>query len=445
MCAIKKLSHMKIILYIFLIGFSCSLLIYMLCNGDKENDSWDVDDIYGNWKVTRVVYAAESGYGDFSLGNEIGRSFCILEETITDSKQHDEAMIEKRICYDMRIQGYEKNEFDVSDNEIAAEFNFRNNIVLSIAGITDTVIPEFTLYGDKEGAEDDPCYASFMRLFPYKNNNKNMLVMELPYGSYILERSARQEKTESLWGKWMVEELVSRGTGEREGIDFVEKYGNVYQFTDNRLAYRDGEYEVSYAKEIVDCKHYEKENSIEEGLGISNNKIVVFHVEINNRDNMEVIPVNENEIIAQIENQWFRLKRIKEYLGPAAPTEDILTGEWKPVLLIEMENVDTGLEALTYNNLFWWYGNCVKIDASWYSVEVSDWKIEKTRAGDFEERYSVPSNVMDMFTESDILHTAVREVNHVREVYIILDNERMIRGRNGLWFELEKLRKSNDI
>ena len=441
MCAIKKLSHMKIIFYIFIIGFSCSLLIYMLCNGDKENDSWDVDDIYGNWKVTRVVYAAKSGYGDFPLGNEIGRSFCISEEIITDSKQHDEAMEERRACYNMHVLRYEKNEFDVSENEIAAEFNFRNNIVLNIAGITDTVISEFVFYADKGDTEDDAYYASFLRLFPYKKNDKNILVMELPYGSYILERSTRQEKTGNIWGKWMVEELVSRGTGEREGIDFVERYGNVYQFTDDRLRFHDEEYEVSYAKKAVDRKKYERENGIEEGLGISNKKIDVFHVEINNGHNMEVIPVNDNEIITQIGNQWFRLKRIKEYMEPSTPTEDILTGEWKPILLIEVENVNPELEALTYNNLFWWYGNCIKMDASWYSVEVSDWKTEKIRAEDFKEKFSVPSNVMDMFTDSDILHIAVREVNHVREVYIILDNDRMIRGRNGLWFELGKIGK----
>lgn len=422
-----------------MVGFGCILSIHMLRNDVKENPSWNVDDIYGNWKVTRVIYAAKSGYGDLPLGNDIGRSFCISEEIIADSKQHDDAILERGICYDMHILGHEKNEYDVSENEIAAEFNFRNNIILSIAGITDAIIPEFVFYADKENSADDAYYASFLRLFPYKKNDKDILVMELPYGSYILERSISQEKTENLWGKWMVKELVSRGTGERESIDFIEKYGNVYQLTYDKLKFQDEEYEALFTKEFVDRKKYEESNGIEEGLGINNKKIVVFHAEINTKYNMEIIPVNDDEIIAQIEDQWFRLKRIKEYIEPSIPIEDILTGEWKPVQLIEMENVNMELEALTYSNPFWWYGNCVRMDASWYSAEVSEWKTEEIKAEDFKEKFSAPSNVMDMFKDSDVLHIAVREINHVGEVYIILDKDRMMRGRNGLWFELEKI------
>lgn len=108
------------------------------------------------------------------------------------------------------------------------------------------------------------------------------------------------------------------------------------------------------------------------------------------------------------------------------------------MLLLEEENVAPELEALTYENLFWWYGNCVMLDAASYSVEASDWKTEKILAGDFKARFDVPQSVMGMFDESDILHVAEKEVNHVKEIYVILDRGRMIGGRNGLWFELKK-------
>ena len=109
------------------------------------------------------------------------------------------------------------------------------------------------------------------------------------------------------------------------------------------------------------------------------------------------------------------------------------------MLLLEEEKVDPNSEALTYDNFFWWYGNWVMLEADAYSVEVSDWKTEKILAGDFKDKYDVPVNVMGMFDESDILHVAAREVDHVEEIYIILERDRMIRGRNGLWFELKKI------
>lgn len=46
---------------------------------------------------------------------------------------------------------------------------------------------------------------------------------------------------------------------------------------------------------------------------------------------------------------------------------------------------------------------------------------------------------MSMLKKTDILQVAVRRVKQVEEMYIILDDNSMIRGRNGLWFRLEKI------
>ena len=435
---IEKMYNVKVALYI--VGLGCIFLIYIVCFCVKGNNLWDVDDVYGNWKVARVIYAAKSGYGSLELGNEIGRSFCISEQTITDSKPRDAEMKKLKVpYYDMHILRCEKSEYDVTESEILAEFNWRNNIILSKAGITDTLIPEFVFYAETNKTEDNDSYVSLLRLFPYQSDNKDMLVMELPYGSYVLERNSVQKKTCNLWGKWRVEELVSRGTGENVGIDFTEEYGSIYQIAKNRLRLQDEEWEISVTKESVDRRNYEQTNGIKEGLGIDNKKIIIINVKMSNGCSIEIIPINGDEIIAQIGNQWFRLRRLKEYREPSFAEEEVLTGIWKPVLLLEEEKVDPKSEALTYDNLFWWYGNWVMLEADAYSVEVSDWKTEKILAGDFKDKYDVPVNVMGMFDESDILHVAAREVDHVEEIYIILERDRMIRGRNGLWFELKKI------
>lgn len=69
----------------------------------NEKDFWNVNDLYGGWKVTRVICTAKGGYGDLPLGNDIGRYIYISEKTVTDSKQHEEAAAEGK--YFLRGQG----------------------------------------------------------------------------------------------------------------------------------------------------------------------------------------------------------------------------------------------------------------------------------------------------------------------------------------------------
>ncbi len=404
----------------------------------NEKDSWNVDDLYGGWKVTRVICTAKGGYGDLPLGNDIGRYIYISEKTVTDSKQHDEAEAEGKVCYNMKILRSEKNEYNVSENEMIGEFQRYSSIILEKAGITDQEIYEFVFLADKD-SEDDLFYANNLRLFSYRENEKNMLVMNFPYGSYILEKDIKQEKVEKLSGKWMVERLVSRGTGEKSGIDFIAHYGEIYQFAFEKILMNDKEYNMSFVQETIDKKGYEEKNAIKDGLGIENPEIEVFHIMINGEYYTEVIPLSDNEMIMKIDMQWFLLKRIKQYVEPNILPEKVLIGEWKPTLLIAEGNVDQRLEANTYTNPFWWYGACVKMDTSGYIVDVSEWKTDTIRAGNLNEKYNLPSNVIGMFEETDVLHIAIREINHVEEIYIIINENTMIRGRNGLWLRLEKV------
>lgn len=407
----------------------------------NEKDFWNVDDLYGGWKVTRVICTAKGGYGELPLGNDIGRYIYISEKTVTDSKQHEEAAAEGKVCYNMKILKSEKNEYSMYENEMIGEFQRYSSIILEKAGITDQLIYEFIFYADKD-SEDDLFYANNLRLFSYRQNDKNMLVMNFPYGSYILEKDIKQEKGEEVCGKWMVERLVSRGTGEKSGIDFIAHYGEIYQFASEKIVMDDKEYSMSFIRETIDKKRYEEKNGIKDGLGIENQEIEVFHIMVNGGYYTEMIPLNEDEIIMKIDRQWFLLRHIEQYIEPNILSEKVLTGEWKPTLLIAAEDVDQKLEANTYTNPFWWYGNCVKMDTTGYIVDVSEWKTETIQAGNLGKKYNLPSNVMGMFEETDVLHIAVREINHVEEIYIIIDENMMIRGRNGLWLRLEKVDKT---
>ncbi|MBD5395713.1 MAG: hypothetical protein HDR71_15955 [Lachnospiraceae bacterium] len=438
MHTIKKYKCLKIVLPVLLIIFL--LFIYILISHHSDKDSFGINDVYGNWKVTRVIYQAKGGYGELPLGNEIGRSFSISEDKIKDSKSYDTAVLEKQVCYDIDVLQYEEKKYDVSGWETLVDFQFNNNIVLDKAGIADTIISEYTFYAYKGGAkEEDPFYAPAMTVFPYKESNKDILVKKFNYGSYILERYKNQIKTGNLQGKWLVEGLISRGRGEKEGIDFIENYGKVYQFADDILKCADSEYKVSYQKEAVDREDYENINGISEGLGIENKEIYIFHVKLPDDRVIEVIPINDNEIIAQIGEQWFCLKRIKDYVEPAVYDESILNGEWKPTLLMAIGDVDPEMEANNYSSPLYWYGNSVMLDADAYVVSVSEWKTDSIQAKDFKEKYNVPQNVIETFNDTDMLHIASRKVGQAEEIYIILDHSTMLRGRNGLWFRLEKI------
>lgn len=436
---IKEFRYKKQFLVILLIIFACGFL-FLYSDVTYIKKSWDLNDIYGKWKVVRVVYQAKGGYGELPLGNEIGRSFCISENTIKDSKSYNEAMLEKQICYNMDVLYCEENEFDVSNGDIMRDFQIRNNIILSYAGITDTIISEYTFYAKSDNIKDNELYYALeMTVFPYQTDNKGLLVMQFPYGSYILQRYKKQEKIEDLQGTWMVEELVSRGRREETGIDFIKMYGKVYEVSNHKLIYGGNTYEISYTKKIVKTEEFEQENYINEGLGIENKQIEVFHIKINNEYETDVIPINNNEMIVKIDEQWFCLKRIREYADLTVPVDDILKGEWKPTLLMAIENVNENLEANTYNSPLWWYGNRVILDKEEYVVDVSEWNINKISVSNMQKTYDIPQNVMDVFKKSDILQVAVRKVNQVEEIYIILDENSMIRGRNGLWFRLEKI------
>lgn len=436
---IKEFRYKKKFIFILLIFFSCGLL-FLYSDVTYKKESWKFSDIYGRWKVVRVIYQAKGGYGESPLGNEIGRSFDISENIIKDSKSYDEAMLEKQICYNMDVLYCEENEFDVSNGHVMRDFQIRNNIILSYAGITDTIILEYTFYAKADNIKDNGLYYALeMTVFPYQTGNKDLLVMHFPYGSYILQRYKKQEKIEDLQGNWMVEELVSRGRSEETGIDFIKMYGKVYEVSNDKLIYEGNTQEISYTKKIVKTEEFEQANFINEGLGIENEKIEVFHMKINDEYETDMIPINNNEMIVKIDEQWFCLKRIKEYTGSTIPVDNILRGEWKPTLLMAIEDVNENLEANTYNSPLWWYGNQVILDKEVYVVDVSEWSINKISVSDMQKMYDIPQNVLDMFNKSDVLQIAVRIVNQVEEIYIILDDNSMIRGRNGLWFRLEKI------
>lgn len=413
-----------------------------LINGEED---WHIEDIYGNWKVTRLI-GLQSGSKDlWTYGNQIGRSFKISEDKIVDSQLRGDRMQEfySPTCYSMDILRYEENDVDVSAREDCAHFQIETGIILSEAGISDSLIFQGIFYALGRQSEDigerDYFMAHKFEVFSYSRDNKDMLVMQLPVGVYLLERYRTQEKADRPDGLWMVESLVSRGGGELWGIDFFDRYGECIDISEGYVEKDGNRSPVKWSVKEVNKENFENRYGIKEGLGLENETIKVWYGDGAEDFSAIVIPVNEQEIIYKIGEEWYKLHKVESYDGKVTDELDILQGEWKFVQLLASEDVNEENE-LQSDYKAWWYGYLLRLDESSYADGAgSDWIIEEYDADAFYDEYDVPSSVVNVLNGMETVHAAFRSSDGVEEIYIILDSDTMIRERNGLWYKIVRI------
>lgn len=70
---------------------------------------------------------------------------------------------------------------------------------------------------------------------------------------------------------------------------------------------------------------------------------------------------------------------------------------------------------------------------------VTDWKIREYDALTFFQEFNVPKNITRLFNSDDILHVGIRKSYDVGEMYIVINENTLIRERNGLWYKLERM------
>ncbi len=432
---------------IFLIVSIFVLLFSGIVAYKNYNQYWNIDNVYGKWKVTRLIGAYKGTKGDMPYGSNVGRSFIITNENIIDSTTRQYAIEEsaEQRCFNMKVLCQTENVFDVSKQNSLKKFQMNNGIVLWSSGITDSIISQYVFYSaDNEFSDQNInyCMASEFEVFSYKQDDRDKLIIELPMGYYLLERFKKQKRNNIPYGLWMVENLISRGQGEKYGIDFYDYYGKCFEIAEDYII--DDEKtktEINWEKGMVSKDDFEKEYGIYEGLGLENDELEIWYGKGSNNYAIQLIPIDHDEIIMPLEGQWFLLTKVIQYEEPVEKCEEILRGDWKITQLIGIKDVNPDMEIWGRSDYkTWWYTQSVTFNVDMYAENaVTDWEIRKYDAKTFFQEFNVPENLIHMFGDDDILHIGMRKVYDVDEIYILISEDTLIRGRNGLWYKLERM------
>ena len=367
----------------------------------SPSGKWTINDVCGQWKVTRLIYKSKGSYGNIPLGNEIGRSFTISESQVIDSRSEEMSL--KRAG--------------------------------ASAGLPDGKIQEFIFYSDTSEQETPKEFS----VFTYDYQDKSKLVVWLHGDYYLLERFVNTAKIDDLYGKWYVESMVSRGDGEQEGIQFYKIYGKCYELAKNSLKIGMDEriQDIDWQIQKTDRLIFEEENRILEGLGVLDEEIEVWYALKEKEQLLCVIPINNNEIIVRSGEQWFRLCRMDKYIEPSINRETQLRGEWKFTQFLALED-DRAADEQAISECY--TKSIMLLDIGEY-VEgaVTDWEIEAGTVADLDQNLRQSEYFEYFFSKDDVIHTANRKVYGQEETFVIINNNRMIYSGNGVCFIIEKV------
>jgi hypothetical protein len=435
--------------YLFVTGIFTLLLVGTYTCITKS-EFWKIEDVYGSWKVTRLIGAYKGTKGDLLYGDHIGRTFTITNENIIDSSGLESTIEEAdgQICYSMQILKQDECVIDVSKQENLKDFQIESGIILCDAGIKENSISQYIFYAENRefndivsGMAGDYHMAPEFEVFSYSQKDKDKLIVSLPIGFYLLEGFRKQEKVENPYGFWMIGNLISRGNSGKGGIDFYNYYGQCFELSE-RYAECCGKTgtEVIWEKDLVFREDFEKKNNIQEGLGLENDKLEIWHGTGNDGFAIQLIPVNDDEIIISWEEQWFSATKVPPYEEALEDIEPVLHGDWKIVQLLGIGHVDEDKELWGREDyLAWWYTRTVTLDHKLYVKDaVTDWESAAYTASEFYKKFEVPENMTYLFKDDDILHIGIQKVYGIEEVYVLINKDTLIRGRNGLWYKLER-------
>lgn len=390
---------------------------------------WTVNDIYGQWKASRLIYRTQGSYGCVLTGNEIGRSFTISENQIIDSRSEEMCTLIGQYSLNMVCTSIEEKEY--ADH---AAFREEGKVSLKAegrsAGIPDGKIKEFTFFETTAGGYE-------FSVFTYDYRDKDKLVLELQGDYYLLERFKRTQKIDNPYGKWYVESMVSRGRGEQEGIQFFKEYGKCYELEENLLRIGAGEriQDINWHIKKTDRLSFERENGIVEGLGILDKEIYVWTCQKGEKQLLCMIPINKDEIIVQNNEQWFRLHRLDKYAEPAVNWENQLCGEWKFT-----QCLSCGEESAEDQEINEYYTKTIEMDAERYiKGAVTEWETEACTVSELNKKIGSSEYLEYFFHDDDIIHLARRKVYGTEQVFIVISPKRMIYSSNGVLFIIENV------
>ncbi|MCM1125904.1 MAG: hypothetical protein NC429_05475 [Lachnospiraceae bacterium] len=408
------------------------IIVCGICTACFCSRHWTINDIYGQWKVTRLIYKSKGSYGHIPLGNEIGRSFTISESQITDSRSGEMGMQKGENSYSMAYSSFEKKKY-ANHTAFEKEGNIPLKAAGASAGIPNGKIQGFTFYSDTSAQKT---YEKFF-VFTYDYQDKDKLVVWLNGAYYLLERFKNAHKTDDPYGKWYVESMVSRGTEAREGLQFLKKYGKCYELAEESLRIGRGEkiQGINWHIERAERMLFEKENGIVEGLGVSDREIYVWSARKGEEQLLCVIPINNDEIITQINGQWFRLYRMDQYVEPSINWEEQLSGEWKFTQYLALtEPVEEQVISEYYTK------SITLLDIGEYvKGAVTDWEIEDCAVSNFIDEMGRNEYFESFFSKDDIIHIARRKVYDKAKMFVIINHEKMIYSGNGVVFIIEKI------
>ena len=141
--------------YLFVTGIFTLLLVGTYTCITKS-EFWKIEDVYGSWKVTRLIGAYKGTKGDLLYGDHIGRTFTITNENIIDSSGLESTIEEAdgQICYSMQILKQDECVIDVSKQENLKDFQIESGIILCDAGIKENSISQYIFYAENREFND---------------------------------------------------------------------------------------------------------------------------------------------------------------------------------------------------------------------------------------------------------------------------------------------------
>lgn len=434
----RKMNEQKVRNYSLVIILGLMMVSFFVCLAN-EKSQWKMSDTYGQWKVVRLVGEYQATKGELPYGTNIGRSFVITKNMIKDSTDLQEALAEdeEQRCFSMNVMQRDESVFEVDKPENIGEFQVQEGIILDYVGFKHNVIYKYTF-----NTQDDDDYHTMPEFSVYTYNDKDQLLVSLPMGYYLLERFKEQKKGIEPYGCWMVSYRTSKGNSKEYGIEFMDYYGQCFEITEDSFGRCDVELsKIKWEVTELNKVDFEQQHGIQEGLGINNEKIDVWFGVGENDLSIMVIPINGTEIIMLIDGQWFVLKNVNKYQESKEEISEILKDNWKFEQLVAAEEIDPCKEICGASDYkAWWYTQRVLFDSRMYAENaVSDWIIEKCSALEFYNKYDVPDNVRCLFQDEDFLQVAIRKGYGIEEIYVLIDKNTIIRGRNGLWYILRSV------
>ncbi len=270
----------------------CILPIVASCNTKCTKD------YYCDWKAVSIRYRTKGLRGDLPLGSEVGRTLTFKKDEIIDGKSEEETDREDIANYSRKYVHSELKKFEESSGEIN-----QNDLFVEYGRTEDFKWIKNPIYKLEYVYYSDDGYP--ITGYETISYEKGTILGWLNGGFYEFEKFAYQEDEATPYGSWFVKNRVSRTSEYDVGIEYYDHYGEIY----NIASLEDSE--NTWIKYIYTTEKYERDNSIVDRLGLSNEQICVW---LNTVNKSVIIPINDEYILTELDGTWYRLESVNKYI-----------------------------------------------------------------------------------------------------------------------------------